>query len=137
MARSRAVYAAASISAFASSKVCWSRRFSSTYTLRFLAISPSTSYGVPLKLSGAHNAAFSSSLFLVGITLTRILSWSIRATVNITVRSPRSGISSMNIRPPCKKLVHSRSVEGAAGSMRRGFTLLFYGACQLDSGEAR
>jgi hypothetical protein len=28
-------------------------------------------------------------------------------------------------------------VEGAAGSMRRGFTLLFYGACQLDSGEAQ
>src|SRR5260370_30691041 len=25
---------------------------------------------------------------------------------------------------PCKKLVHSRSVEGAPGSMRRGFTLL-------------
>jgi len=76
-------------------------------------------------------------LFLLGITLTRILFWSIRATVNITIRSPRSGISSTNIRPPCKKLVHSRSVEGAAGSMRRGFTLLFYGACQLDSGEAQ
>jgi hypothetical protein len=41
----------------------------------------------------------------------------------------------MNLRPHCKKLVHSRSVEGTAGSMRRGFTLLFYGACQLDSGE--
>ena len=60
---------------------------------------PRDSSGVPLKLSGAHNAAFSSSLFLVGITLTRILFWSIRATINITVRSPRSGISSMNIRP--------------------------------------
>jgi hypothetical protein len=69
---------------------------------RFLAILPSTSSGVPLKLSGAHNAAFSSSLFLVGITLTRVLSLSIRATVNITVRSPRSSISSMNIRPPVR-----------------------------------
>src|SRR5260370_39029488 len=49
LARSRAVFAAASISAFASSNVCWSRRLSSTYTPRFLAISPSTSYCVPLK----------------------------------------------------------------------------------------
>src|SRR5260370_25670509 len=36
LARSRAVFAAASISAFASSNVCWSRRLSSTYTPRFL-----------------------------------------------------------------------------------------------------
>src|SRR5258707_6988117 len=55
--------------------------------------------GVPLKLNGVHNAAFSSSLFLVGITLTRILFWSIRATVNITVRSPRSGTSYKHISP--------------------------------------
>ena len=53
----------------------------------------------------------------------------------------------MNICPPCKKLVHSRSVEGAAGSMRRGFTLFFYGLVSLiamrpgefasDRGKAR
>jgi hypothetical protein len=38
-------------------------------------------------------------LSISGITLMRTLFWSLRATVNIPVRSPRSGISSMNIRP--------------------------------------